>query len=54
MTVPEMVYPDEHSETNLSSEYDIMKRHSLGAEIWKDIDAQEYVNQLREEWKEQN
>ena len=22
----------------------------LGKEIWKDIDAQEYVNELRDEW----
>jgi hypothetical protein len=24
----------------------------LGKEIWEDIDAQEYVNQLRSEWDE--
>lgn len=28
----------------------IMELHGLGAEIWKGIDAQEYVNALREEW----
>lgn len=28
----------------------IMELHGLGAEIWKGIDAQEYVNQLRAEW----
>jgi hypothetical protein len=34
----------------------ITKKHrlsdlrGLGAEIWKDVDAQEYVNELREEW----
>ena len=22
----------------------------LGKEIWQDIDAQEYVNQMRDEW----
>jgi hypothetical protein len=24
----------------------------LGKEIWKDIDAQDYVNQLRDEWND--
>ena len=28
----------------------IMELHGLGAEIWKGIDAQEYVNELRSEW----
>jgi hypothetical protein len=28
----------------------IMELHGLGAEIWEGIDAQEYVNKLREEW----
>jgi hypothetical protein len=28
----------------------IMELHGLGAEIWRGIDAQEYVNQLRSEW----
>ncbi len=30
--------------------HSIMDLHGLGAEIWQGIDAQEYVNQLREEW----
>ncbi len=30
----------------------IMELHGLGAEIWEGIDAQEYVNQLREEWSQ--
>ena len=29
----------------------IMELHGLGKEIWKDIDAQEYVNELRNEWE---
>lgn len=29
----------------------IMELHGLGAEIWKEIDAQEYVNSLRDEWE---
>ena len=28
----------------------IMELHGLGAEIWEGVDAQEYVNGLREEW----
>jgi hypothetical protein len=28
----------------------IMELHGLGKEIWEDIDAQEYVNELRKEW----
>jgi hypothetical protein len=28
----------------------IMELHGLGAEIWGGMDAQEYINQLREEW----
>jgi len=29
----------------------VMELHGLGAEIWEGIDAQEYVNQLRDEWE---
>ena len=28
----------------------IMELHGLGAEIWGEVDAQEYVNALRDEW----
>jgi hypothetical protein len=28
----------------------ILELAGLGAEIWKDVDAQEYINQLRDEW----
>jgi hypothetical protein len=28
----------------------IMELHGLGQEIWDGVDAQEYVNKLREEW----
>lgn len=28
----------------------IMELHGLGAEIWQGVDAQEYVNKLRDEW----
>lgn len=29
----------------------LLELEGLGAEIWEDIDAQEYVDQLRDEWK---
>ena len=29
----------------------IMELHGLGAEIWEGVDAQEYVNELRDEWE---
>lgn len=29
----------------------IMELHGLGAEIWKGIDPDEYVNSLRDEWE---
>ncbi|MDQ2787178.1 MAG: hypothetical protein M3Y58_19480 [Chloroflexota bacterium] len=31
-------------------EHSILELEGLGAEIWKDVDAQEYVNALRDEW----
>jgi hypothetical protein len=31
-------------------ERSIMELHGLGAEIWQGIDAQQYVNELRDEW----
>ena len=31
----------------------ILELEGLGAEIWQGIDAQEYVNRLRDEWDEQ-
>lgn len=29
----------------------IMELHGLGAEIWEGVDAQQYVNELRNEWE---
>lgn len=34
-------YPDKHS---------ILELAGLGAEIWHDIDTDDYINQLRDEW----
>ena len=31
----------------------IMELHGLGKEIWAGIDAQDYVNELRNEWDRQ-
>ncbi len=28
----------------------IMELHGLGKDVWKGVDAQEYVNELRKEW----
>ena len=30
--------------------HSLLELDGLGAEIWTDIDAQEYVNELRNEW----
>ncbi len=30
--------------------HDLLELEGLGAEIWEGIDAQEYVNALRDEW----
>ncbi len=29
----------------------LLELEGLGAEIWEDVDAQEYVNELRNEWE---
>ena len=40
------------SETQLSEPpVNIMALHGLGKEIWQGIDAQSYVNELRQEWE---
>jgi len=31
-------------------EHSIMELHGLGAEIWCGVDAQQYVDELRNEW----
>ena len=35
-----------------SKKHHLLELAGLGAEIWEGIDAQEYVNQLRNEWDE--
>ncbi len=34
----------------LSPKRSILELEGLGAELWQGVDAQEYVNSLREEW----
>ncbi len=29
---------------------DIMELHGLGAEIWKGVNVEEYINEMRDEW----
>jgi len=31
-------------------EHSLLELEGLGAEIWQGIDAQQYVNELRDEW----
>jgi hypothetical protein len=31
-------------------QHSIMELHGLGAEIWRGVDPQDYVNELRKEW----
>lgn len=37
-------------ETAVKPKRSLMELHGLGAEIWQGVDAQEYVNELRQEW----
>lgn len=37
-------------DTAAPKKHSIMELRGLGKEIWEGIDAQEYVNQLRDEW----
>jgi hypothetical protein len=41
---------DTLTEPSPSSRHSILELAGLGAEIWKGIDAQEYVDRLRDEW----
>lgn len=36
----------------VSKQHDLMELAGLGTEIWQGMDAQSYVNQLRDEWDE--
>ena len=34
----------------VTKKHSIMELHGLGKELWEGIDAQEYVNRVRNEW----
>lgn len=36
--------------SDTKTEHSILELEGLGAEIWQDVDAQDYINQLRDEW----
>jgi hypothetical protein len=42
----------EHGMAPTEKKHRITELHGLGAEIWAGVDAQEYVNKLRDEWDE--
>jgi hypothetical protein len=42
---------DQDSPVSERPKHSIMELHGLGKEIWQGIDAQEYVNRLRDEWE---
>lgn len=44
--------PEESSTSTIDASVNIMNLHGLGAEIWRGIDAQAYVHQLRDEWEQ--
>ncbi len=44
--------PEEASTSTADASFSIMSLRGLGAEIWRGIDAQAYVHQLRSEWEQ--
>ncbi len=42
------------NDDDLSQKKSILELHGLGSEIWQGVDANDYVNKLRDEWKERN
>ena len=42
----DLVVADEADE----SEHSLLELEGLGADIWQGVDAQQYVNELRDEW----
>jgi deoxycytidylate deaminase len=39
------------SRTTHADKHSIMELHGLGAETWQGVDAQTYVDELRDEWE---
>lgn len=44
--------PEEALTRTVDTSVSIMNLHGLGAEIWREVDAQAYVHQLRSEWEQ--
>lgn len=42
----------EHGECEGKPRHSIMELHGLGKELWGGVDAQEYVNRLRDGWED--
>jgi len=42
---------EQSSGISKSPKHSIMELHGLGKEMWEGVDAQEYVNRLRDEWE---
>lgn len=36
--------------TSAQPRHNIMELHGLGKDVWEGIDAQDYINKLRDEW----
>jgi len=45
--------PKEASIKTVATAVSIMNLHGLGAEIWRGVEAQAYVHQLRSEWEDE-
>lgn len=42
---------NDKEETEPNKKRSLLELEGLGAEIWEGVDAQEYVNELRNEWE---
>lgn len=48
--LPQAKVESKQHTTHSTKQYSIMELHGLGAEVWQGIDAQAYVDELRNEW----
>ncbi len=39
-----------HSQSIVQKKHSLLELEGLGAEIWQGVDAQKYVDELRQEW----
>jgi hypothetical protein len=49
-----VVYSEQPAPQEAARKRSILDLEGVGAEIWRGIDAQEYVNRLRDEWDERS